>query len=112
MDKDSTHHTVMTSVRVPIALRSRLEHLKLARAERGMRMPRLRDLISGGVERARRSRDRRWPRSRFMHGGAVMSSNKPVDAFIHDADPTQPRIVIAIDGGLALMTPSARSATS
>lgn len=37
--------TVTASVQLPVALRSRLEHVRLARAERCQRVPRLRELI-------------------------------------------------------------------
>ena len=37
--------TITASVCLPIRLRSRLEQVRLARAERGQRVPRLRDLI-------------------------------------------------------------------
>lgn len=37
--------TITTSVVLPIELRVRLEHLRLARAQRGMKLPRLRDLV-------------------------------------------------------------------
>lgn len=37
--------TITTSVAIPVELRVRLEHLRLARAQRGIKLPRLRDLV-------------------------------------------------------------------
>jgi len=37
--------SITTSIAIPVELRVRLEHLRLARAQRGMRLPRLRDLV-------------------------------------------------------------------
>jgi hypothetical protein len=37
--------SITTSVAIPVELRVRLEHLRLARAQRGMKLPRLRDLV-------------------------------------------------------------------
>jgi hypothetical protein len=41
--------TITASVKLPVALRSKLEHVRLARAERSSRVPRLRDLILEAV---------------------------------------------------------------
>jgi endonuclease/exonuclease/phosphatase family metal-dependent hydrolase len=38
-------HSITTSVALPVELRVCLEHLRLARAQRGMKLPRLRDLV-------------------------------------------------------------------
>ena len=43
--------TINASVNLPVQLRSRLERVRLARAERGSRMPRLKELIIEAITR-------------------------------------------------------------
>jgi hypothetical protein len=43
--------TITASVKLPVQLRSRLEHVRLVRAERGSRVPRLRELILEAITR-------------------------------------------------------------
>jgi len=43
--------TITASVQLPVQLRARLEHVRLARAERSRRVPRLRDLIIEAITR-------------------------------------------------------------
>ena len=43
--------TITASVQLPVHLRARLEHIRLARAERSQRVPRLRELIIEAITR-------------------------------------------------------------
>lgn len=58
--------TITASVKLPVALRSRLEHVRLARAECSSRVPRLRDLIVEAVERFVASEGASPPKARTV----------------------------------------------
>lgn len=45
MKTDTTDRSIVTTIRLPLPLRGQLDQLRLDRAERGCRMPSLRDLV-------------------------------------------------------------------
>jgi hypothetical protein len=45
MSIDIANRVITTSVRMPVEMRSKIEHVRLARAQRGLKLPRLRDLV-------------------------------------------------------------------
>lgn len=42
---NNSNHLITTSVRMPVEMRSKIEHVRLGRVRRGMKLPRLRDIV-------------------------------------------------------------------
>lgn len=63
--------TITASVALPVSLRSKLEQVRLSRAERSSRVPRLRDLIVEALEKFVDAEVASLPRARTVAGRCV-----------------------------------------